>query len=100
MIISRKNFEKEVEKRVRKERRIARIEDECWQQDKLIRKMMYKIRGLEYRISELEEENRSRNRGAIRGFYQAADGDCTIINDEISLTGEITLKEESTEPEG
>jgi hypothetical protein len=99
MIISRKNFEKEVEKRVRKERRIARIEDECWQQDKLIRKMKYKIKELECRIRELEE-NRNKTRGMIRGFYQAEDGDCTIINDDISFSRQITLKEESTEPEG
>ena len=101
MIISKKQFEEEVAKRAKREYRIARIEQENRQQEELIQKMKLRIRNMEYRIRELEKNQRS---GSINGFYQAADGSCTILqnaNSTVKASLAITEDENKcTEPEG
>ena len=100
MIITKKRFEKIIEQRVERERRITRIEERNRQQSILNRKMTARIRNIENRLDSMEESMGS-SKGSIKGFYINKDGNNIPVqtNGRIVPTEEI-LGDKSTMPSG
>ena len=99
MFITKRRFEREIEKRLKKERRIIRIEEQVRQQKELGRRMISRIRSIEARLDYLEEQEIKK--GYVKGYYWDKDGlTVTFTGNSRIMPTEQILDDKGTEPAG
>lgn len=86
MLISKKKFEQEVQKRIRKEKRFVSIEERQRRQQDQIWKLRSKIQMLEERISEMETDMQVQRKGKITGYYMNPQEGCIYCTNEETTT--------------
>ena len=95
IFMSKKRFEREIERRISKIQEINRIEEKIWKQEQEIGKLKSKIKAVRDQILIMGEELDAKEKGKISGYYINPEG-------SVSLTDgtHIVNYKKGTEPEG